>query len=302
MIQTLLDAVPSQLQGAKVGPGDDAAVLPSGTAITVDTLVEGVHFNRRLSAEHVGYKAVAVSVSDLAAMGALPEWMLLSLSLPQPIDDPWVTGFTRGVAAAANKWRVALQGGDTTRSPGPVVVSVTMGGQCVDKPLRRDAGRPGQQIWVTGSPGLAAGGYALRQPPEACLAALRRPDPPLYFALDLARLRLASATMDLSDGLRADLLRLCRASRTGAVVDPTMLDQHPALDDAPDPMQLMLAGGDDYELLFASDPENADALRDLAEERGVQLTRIGTLTADGRIQLKGMAWPTPPFSHFGSST
>lgn len=298
IISTLLGSAPARLQGAKVEPGDDAAVLPDGTAISTDTLVEGVHFDDRLTPADVAYKAVAVSISDMAAMGALPVWMTLSLSLPRPVDDRWLEGFAKGLGEAAAKWKVALIGGDTTGSPGPVVVSVTMGGHCVDKPLRRDSGRPGDHVWLTGFPGLAAAGYAEAEPSSAALSALRWPDPPLYFALDLARLRLASAAMDLSDGLAADLRRLCKASNTGALIDASAIQLHPALAPLEDGYRYALAGGDDYELLFTAPPEYEESLRDLAAERDQHLQLVGVLTADPLVQLRGMPWPQAPFSHF----
>ncbi len=276
-------------------------MLPDGTAVSTDTLVEGVHFDAKLSASDIAYKAVAVSVSDMAAMGALPVWMTLSLSLPRPVDDPWVEGFAKGLGEATKKWKVTLIGGDTTGSPGPVVVSVTMGGHCVDKPLRRDSGRPGDHVWVTGFPGLAAAGYSLDDPPSAALSALRWPDPPLYFALDLARLRLASAAMDLSDGLASDLRKLCAASNVGALIDAGAIELHPELDAMDEGYRYALAGGDDYELMFTAPPEHEESLRELAAERDQHLQLIGVLTADPRVQLRGMAWPEPTFSHFGAA-
>jgi len=278
----------------RIGPGDDCALV-GDEALTVDTLVEGVHFDDRLSPEDVGYKAIAVSVSDLAAMGAEPTWALLALSLPRVVDRAWVAAFARGLGAACARWGVALVGGDTTRSPGPRFVSVTLGGRC-PHPVRRSGGRPGDALYVTGVPGLAAAGYTLADPPAAALAALRRPDPPLAFAQEIARLGLAAAMMDLSDGLAADLPRLCRASGTGARVDPAALPDHPDLAAAPDRRALTLAGGDDYQLLVAS--RHDEGLRACALAHGVRLTRIGHLTDDADVRLTDGDWPAPPFAHF----
>lgn len=277
-----------------VGPGDDAAVL-DGNAWTVDALVEGVHFDARLSPADVGYKTIAVSASDLGAMGATPAWALLTLSLPRPVDRAWVRRFAEGVGEACDAFGVALVGGDVTRSPGPRVITGTLGGPC-PRPLLRSGGRPGDTLWVTGVPGLAGLGYTAAEPPETALAALRRPRPPVAFGVAVATAGLARAAMDLSDGLAVDLPRLCRASGTGAVVDPGALPDHPALAGL-DPVE-RLRGGDDYELLLAAPPGAEALLTALAAERGVRLTAIGRLVAEPVLHLVGDPWPHAGFDHF----
>lgn len=283
-----------------MGPGDDAAVLNDGSVITVDQLVEGVHWDERLSAADVGYKAVAVSVSDLAAMGARPQWMVLALALPRPVDETWFDAFATGLHEACDAFGVPLVGGDTTRSPGPRLVGVTMGGRAVGNPVKRSTGRVGDDLWVTGTPGLAAGGYLHAAPPAECLVALRHPVPPLAFALDVGVRGLATAMMDLSDGLVDDLPRLARASGVGAAIDPALLPSHSAFTAAADPLIWQVAGGDDFELLLAADPASRAALRELAAHHGVRLTRVGSLTAGSDVVLIGRVWPAPAFTHFGA--
>jgi thiamine-monophosphate kinase len=266
----------------------------------VDALVEGVHWNERLGPEDVGYKSVAVSVSDLAAMGARPTWLVLALSVPAPADRDWVNALAAGIRAACKSFAVALVGGDVTRSPGPKYLSVTMGGPC-PRPITRGGGQPGDHLWVTGTLGLAGAGYLLDAPPPEALEALRRPRPPLDFAIALADTGLVSAMMDLSDGLAADLPRLCAASGIGAEVDPRSLPLHPALRRVEDPVALQVGGGDDYQLLFATPPHANETIRALAEEHHIAATAIGTLTPCGPVELIGRHWP-PSFSHFGAST
>lgn len=280
-------------------PGDDAAVLADGTAITTDALVEGVHFDHRLDAADVGWKVLAVSVSDLAATGARPAWAVLDLCLPGH-DPDWIEAFARGFGEAAHHWGVTLIGGDTTASPGPRFAAVTLGGPCVAAPLQRGGGRPGDDLWVTGIPGLAGAGWSLPHPPAAALAALRRPEPPLAFALALVTDGLATAGMDLSDGLASDLPRLARASGCGARVDPQAMPPHPALDALPaaEARRCRLAGGDDYELLFTAPPARRDAIVALAGRHGTRVSRIGALLDAPDARPTDGDWPAGSFSHF----
>ncbi|MCB9741144.1 MAG: thiamine-phosphate kinase [Alphaproteobacteria bacterium] len=241
-----------------VGPGDDAAVLDDGLTLTVDAMVEGVHWDDRLSPEDVGAKLVAVNASDIAAMGASPRWALLALSLPDPLDRAWVEGFSRGLRRALDACGAELVGGDTTASRGARVASLSMGGALVGPPLLRSGARPGDQLWVSGTLGDAAGGFYLDPPPEELLAALRRPRPPLALGPALSREGLASAAMDVSDGLAADLAKLCEASGLGAEVEPERVPLSPALRAAdPDALDHALGFGEDYQLLFTAPPERA---------------------------------------------
>lgn len=295
LIATLLAPFHAR-RGVRVGPGDDAAVLDDGTALTVDALVEGVHWDANLSAEDVGFKALAVSVSDLASVGARPAWALLTLALPSE-DLEWVTAFSHGLAAACARWDVALVGGDTVRTPGPRMVSLSLGGRCVAAPMLRTGARPDDILWVTGSPGLASLAWRLAEPPAEALQALRRPDPPLAFALELAASGLASAAMDLSDGLERDLPRLCAASGVGAVIEVDRVARHRLL--AGDGWPHAVSGGDEYQLLFTAAPAHADALRELADRHDVWVTPIGRCDASGTARLSDRPWPRASFQHFG---
>ncbi|MCB9681476.1 MAG: thiamine-phosphate kinase [Alphaproteobacteria bacterium] len=296
LIDALLAArLPSARTTPRLDAGDDAAITADGVVVTVDALVHGVHWDDRLDAADVGYKAVAVSVSDLAAMGARPGWAVLALALPHA-DGPFVAGLARGLAEACARWDLSLVGGDTVRTSGPAVVSLTMGGRCEHAPLTRAAARPGDDLWVTGTLGLAGAGWRRRDPPAAALTALRRPDPPLAFALALAAHGLAHAAMDLSDGLATDLPRLCAASGVAATVDPTLLPADACLGD--DPLADQVAGGEDYQLLFTAPVPHRASLAALARDHGVRLTRIGTVHVGHGATLSDRPWPAPAFRHF----
>jgi thiamine-monophosphate kinase len=287
VIRRILARAPTA--GPAVGPGDDAAVL-DGLAVTTDTMVEGVHWDEKLTAEDVGWKLVAVNVSDLAAMAAEPAWAVLALSLPDPPDPAWVEGFARGLGDAARRWGVTLAGGDTTRSPGPVVASLTLAGP-VGRPVLRSGGRPGDTLWVTGELGLAAEGFLSDRPSLSARVRLRRPEPRLAVGRALAG--VATAMMDLSDGLATDLPRLCAASGAGAAVRSAEVPGVATL-------AWRLAWGDDYELLFTTPTDAADAVASISAMHGVPIAAIGSLGADpGRILLDGAPeWPAPAFAHF----
>jgi thiamine-monophosphate kinase len=295
----MLSAAGGRLQ-LRVPAGDDAAVLEDGTALTADALCEGVHFTATTPPYSVGWKTLAVSVSDLAAMGARPSWALLTLSLPAG-PDAWSEAFAQGLGAASQRWGVSLIGGDTTRSTGPRVASLTLGGPLAAHPLTRGGARPGDTLWVTGTLGLAGLGWSAERPPKAALDALHHPVPPLSLALALAEAGLVTAAMDLSDGLAADLPRLCSASGVGAVVDASALPTHEALDGHPEQQALQLGGGEDYALLFSSTAD-PDVLQRLARLHGEQLTPIGRIVEGREPRLQQGGWPRPLFEHFGEAS
>ncbi len=274
-----------------VGIGDDAAVSADGTVVTVDTMVEGVHWDDHLSPADVGYKLVATNVSDLDATGARPEWAVLALSLPRPLSRDWVDRFFEGVAEARARWPFALLGGDTTRSPGPRVATLTLAGRA-RSPVLRAGALPGDDVWVTGRIGLAATGFLDPAAGDEARAALRRPPVPAPFGARLGEAALVSAMVDLSDGLARDLARLCRASGVGVLVDPARL---PTLA----PLHWAVAFGDDYQLCFTAPPSHRAAIESLAATAPVAVTAIGTITATPAILLAGHpAWPAPVFDHF----
>jgi thiamine-monophosphate kinase len=281
-----------------LGIGDDAALLrpPSGHALAValDTLIEGVHFPIGSAPADIGYKALAVNLSDLAAMGATPAWALMSLSLPQS-ERRFVEHLLDGFMALAEPHHVALVGGDTVR--GPLSVSITVHGFVPgDRALRRDGARAGDAVFVTGTLGDAAAGLACLdraredadrlvtasvESRKALMTRLNRPLPRIA-AGQLLRDK-ASACIDVSDGLVADLGHLCRASGVGARIDADALPLSSALLTLfPDTARgLALAGGDDYELCFTAPADRAgDILGDLSRS-GCGATRIGRIV-DGQ--------------------
>lgn len=272
-----------------VGIGDDAAVLPLGNVVTMDTMVEGVHWDARLSPADVGWKLVAVNVSDIGAMGGRPRWATLSLTLPRPLDREWVAAFYGGLAEALAAYGVTLVGGDTTR--GPVrVVALTVGGT-VSAPVCRSGARPGDALWVTGELGRSAQAFLRPSCTPEALAWFRRPRPPIAFAAAVAEASLATAMMDLSDGLSTDLRRLCAASRCGAVVEPEWLPTTGTLAEA-------VAFGEDFELLFTAAASQETAIRSLAEQFETRVSKVGIVSSVEVVSLNGRDWPGSLFSHF----
>lgn len=294
-----------------LGIGDDAAILrlPPGRDLVVamDTLNSGVHFPDETAPADIGWKALAVNLSDLAAMAAMPAWCTLSLSLPRA-DAAWVDAFLDGFLALAARHDVALVGGDTTH--GPLSVCVTVHGLVEPRgALRRGDASAGDDVWVTGTLGDAAG--ALRQwrnggaIDPALRGRLDRPTPRVTAGRALAG--IAHACIDVSDGLLADLAHICRASRVGTRIDVDALPSSPDLRAAfaGDDLRLLQAtGGDDYELCFTA-PKTARLAIDAAMAQcDVAATRIGTITADRdrveTVDAQGAPW-TPPrhgYEHF----
>lgn len=274
-----------------LGIGDDAALLqvPTGRQLVVcaDTLNAGVHFPVETAPADIGWKALAVNLSDLAAMGAEPAWCTLALSLPSP-DTAWLDGFIDGFLELATLHNVALVGGDTTR--GPLSVSVTAHGLVeTGRALLRSGARAGEDVWVSGTLGDAAAGLALLDEgaPPALRSRLDRPVPRL--ALGRALTGLATAAVDISDGLLADLAHICQASGVGAEVELELLPASDALLSAFDAERrraLQATGGDDYELCFTASPDSAELIEAAARVAGVQVTRVGRTTAGREVIAK----------------
>jgi thiamine-monophosphate kinase len=277
---------------------DDCAVIapPEGCdlVVTTDALISGVHFFADEDADAVGWKALAVNVSDLVAKGAVPLAYVMSVALPA-LDRPWLTAFAAGLSAAQEAFGCRLVGGDTDRTPGPLTVSITAFGSVpAGGMLRRATARPGDRVYVAGTIGDAALGLALRRDPtlsarcrldEAARRHLAgkfsRPQPPL--ALVPALRACASAAIDISDGLMKDLRHLCRASGVGARIvaaDVPLSEAARAMLDAGGAaMDGLLTGGEDYTVLAAVPAERGDEFQSLAAEAGTRVTCIGTLTA-----------------------
>ncbi len=324
LIEHIRRRLPPPPSSLVVGIGDDAAVavVDRGAlqVLTTDALVEGVHFDRRYSTPaDIGYKALAVNVSDIAAMGAAPRLALLSLILPSTLLLADVDGLLDGLLEAAAMTGVTLAGGNITRSPGPLVVDVTVVGSVRPRRiLTRSGGRPGDALYVSGTIGAAAAGlgwlrrYGGAEPPEdaalaECVGRHRRPEPRARLGALLGRTRTASACMDLSDGLADAVRQIAEASGVGARVAASELPIHPGAANwfrlqGVDPVQASLSGGDDYELLFALTTRRRGRLRLVERQaRGVRLTRIGELTKERGLVVErgGAAEPLPAgFVHF----
>ncbi|MDX9733676.1 MAG: thiamine-phosphate kinase [Thermoanaerobaculia bacterium] len=315
----------------RVGVGDDAAVLaaPSSLAVSTDALVEGEDFTGAADPYLVGRKAMNVNLSDLAAMGATPLHALLTLGLPRETPVAWLDGFLDGFRAAAREQAVAIVGGDLTAARERFASVTVLGRVSEEGPLRRGGGGPGDELWVSGTLGAAAAGLSLvlrgyrrdrdgkvTAPRGRRVSPARRdeiarllrhqldPRPMVDLGRALAEGGIASAAIDLSDGLARDLHRLCRASGTGAVVETATLPVDsglPALAELPtSPLDLALFGGEDYGLLFAVPPERLGAMKKLAARFAVR--RIGRLDGTSKVFLAegGVFSPLPDrgFDHF----
>jgi thiamine-monophosphate kinase len=292
LIRTFFDRGPARR--VELGIGDDCALLRSGPrgaalAVSTDMLVGGRHFFDDVDPAALGHKALAVNLSDLAAMGAAPLGFTLALALPSA-DEAWLRAFAAGMFALADRHDCELVGGDTTR--GPLNVCITVFGELpAAAALRRDRAEPGDDLWVSGELGGAA--FAVREresgrllaPGHPCRQRLERPAPRIE--LGLALRHLARAAIDLSDGLLGDLGHVCERSRVGAEVDWAAVPADPALVGLPQPRQaeLALAGGDDYELLFTAAPENRAALAAISRRLGLRLTPIGRITAGSAVRV-----------------
>ena len=275
---------------AILGPGDDCALLQptpgKQLAITTDMLVAGTHFLPDTDPKNLGWKALAVNLSDLAAMGATPRWALLAGSLPA-VDEPWIAKFAEGFFACAAEYGVDVVGGDTTR--GPLNLCITALGECEPgQALRRDGAQAGDLVWVSGRPGLAGLGLAQLQGrialPEPwnrlCVSALERPRPRV--ALGRALVGVASAAIDVSDGLLADLGHIGERSGLAAVVQLVQLPHLPKgetydADLRRIALECQLAGGDDYELCFTTPPAQAQAVGQIAARLDLPLWCIGSM-------------------------
>lgn len=284
---------------------DDCAVLtpPEGEdlVLTTDAVAAGVHFFADDAAGDIAWKALAVNISDLAAKGARPFGYLMSLALPEPPEDAWMSAFAHGLGEAQAAFGVALAGGDTDVRPGPLAITITaIGAVPHGRNLTRQDAHAGDELFVTGTLGDGALGLKLRREPtlagawgltperaSGLVSRYLRPQPRL--ALAPALLRHASAAMDISDGLAKDCERLCRASGTGAAIAvgdlPLSLGATAAVRADPKLWQAVLSGGDDYEILAAVPGTLSGDFRAAAADCGVKVTQIGTLDGGDGVLL-----------------
>ncbi|HEU5348978.1 MAG TPA: thiamine-phosphate kinase [Ktedonobacterales bacterium] len=286
-----------------LGIGDDAALLDPGpdmlVAVTVDALIAGRHFLMAVSTpEEIGRKALAVNLSDLAAMGAEPCWALVSLMLPASLEVGVLDGMYAGLRSEAQRYGVALVGGNVTATDGPLTIDVMALGRCPrGMQVTRAGGRPGDLLVVTDSLGAGVAGLLVAREPERAgglaqsllqqaRGAMVSPIPRVEAGRALASGRLATAMIDISDGLTSDLNHLCESSGVGAELDASLIPVNPvaaeiAVHYGRDPLALALNGGDDYELLCAIAPERRDETLAVLRAVGCAPAVIGRLTAPG---------------------
>lgn len=298
------------------GPGaldlrDDAALLvpPPGRelVLTVDAMIGGVHFLPDDPPDLVGRKLLRVNLSDLAAKGAMPLGYLMTVAAPRDTPEAWFAGFAAGLAQDQKEFGATLLGGDTTSTPGPIALSLTaLGHVAPGTMVHRTGAKPDDGIWVTGTIGDGALGLAVAQdrladPTGFLLQRYRLPQP----RVGLAIAGVASAGMDVSDGLVQDLGHICRASGLAAEIDATRVPlSEPARAAGPDWLPTVLSGGDDYELLLAVPPGNEPALRAAAHCAGIPVTRIGAFHAGlPQVMVRGpdgqpLALQRGGWSHF----
>lgn len=282
---------------ATLGIGDDCALLTPTPglqlAVSSDMLVEGRHFFAGAHPRKLGHKSLAVNLSDLAAMGARPLAFTLALALPAP-DRGWLAGFTQGLFALADAHQCELIGGDTTK--GPLTISITIFGELTPgHALRRGAAQAGDDIWVSGTLGdarLALAGYRNEMELDAAslhaaAVSMHTPQPRVAFGMALAASGVAHAAIDISDGLVGDLTHILNASQVGATLDVDALPPGPVLATRPVALQrqFTLAGGDDYELCFTAPVTAREAIRALAASTGTPVTRIGCIDAEPGLRL-----------------
>ncbi len=283
---------------ADLGVGDDAALVRvaegNQLVISTDMSVVGTHFFADAAPYDIGWKSLAVNVSDMAAMGASPKWATLAIALPE-IDENWLAEFSRGVFACADEFKIDLIGGDTTK--GSLNISVTIMGEVpIGKALKRSGAQAGDDIWVSGTLGSAALGLAhlqekvqLTNALAICLKALNTPSP--QAALGLALRGIATSCIDVSDGLLADLGHILKASNLGAIVD---LEKIPCIGllknnlDKPEFQTYILAGGDDYELCFTAPPSKREVINLLSKQLNISITCIASTRLASSLSTGGL--------------
>ena len=289
------------------GIGDDCAVLETGgkrcLLVTTDTLIQGIHFtDQTLPPEALGWKALAVNISDIAAMGGTPRTAFLSMGLKRESRISYLESFMAGFKGLADETAVVLAGGDTVESPSFVAVTVTLLGDCLPENLvYRSGARVGDDLWVTGPLGNAAGGlFLLREGLSSepsgyvsLIQAHQRPAPRLGEGIALGESGLVHAMIDISDGIAKDLGHICEQSHTGALLQATSIPMSDALlrlaaDAKKSPLDWALHGGEDYELLFTASSSDEQKIVSLTTEvSGSPPVKIGTVIKEDGIWLEG---------------
>ena len=288
-----------------LGVGDDAALfsLEQGCQLvtTTDSLVEGVHFSASTTAKDIAHKTLAVNLSDIAAMGAKAKYFTLAITLPK-IDQSWLKEFSDSLRQLSMHYEVSLIGGDTTK--GALTITITMIGIVESsKAMTRSGARPGDGVYVSGTIGDA--GFCFWKlgnglvPSNQELKRLNCPTPKIELGLELKN--LASACIDISDGLEQDLSHILKASSVGAVIEvekiPVSEALHVHIKDTHD-WSIPLCGGDDYELCFTVPEDNEEALKMVSESCNVNITKIGVVSESLGLQIEGFDGPRKSYQHF----
>lgn len=293
-----------------IGPGDDAAVLPSPGGpllFTADLLLEGVHFRRETTpSAELGFKAVAVNASDAAAMGGRPLAYTVSIGLPSDVPLEWLKELYRGLSEASEAFGCPLAGGDTSSSDRLLLSIALLGVAPARGAVLRSGARPGQTVYVTGSPGESALGLKLLEEGlplgsaarEELVARHRRPEPRLALGAALGESGLAAAMIDVSDGLLQDLGHILERSGVGATLTAESIPVSAELREvsaelSADPLPFVLAGGEDYELLFTVEREQEAAVRELARSEGLDLAAIGRIDGEPGLRMTRGGLPVP---------
>ena len=299
-----------KMKQTALGVGDDAAMIHVRNnyqlAISSDMLIENIHFLKNTNPSHLGWKSLAVNLSDIAAMGATPKWATLSISLPK-INHAWLKKFSKGFFKCADKFGIDLIGGDTTK--GPLSISITILGESKkDEALLRSGAKINDDIWVTGQLGLASMGLAnlqgqLKLPPRIkmkCIRALEIPTPKTFLGSYLSR--YANSCIDISDGLIQDLRHILKASKVGASL---LLNDIPCekFIHTSKQYQFVLNGGDDYELLFTAAKKNRTFIKKIAKKTNTPVTMIGNITKKKALNIlseqgKSIKFNPKGFDHF----
>ena len=287
-----------------LGIGDDCAVIDRGdglcSLVTMDTLVETVHFDTRWHPpEKLGRKAAAVNISDIGAMGGAPRFVFLSLALPPGFDPQWLHGFSSGFKELCSEFNCVLAGGDTVQSTDRIVISVTVIGEAeTGRVVYRKNSAVGDDIWVSGYLGHAACGLELckigqdREPLfKPLVEAHLDPQPRVELGRKLAGSGSVHAMMDLSDGLATDLAHICEQSGVEAIIDSEKLVVSNILEEGAsrvdiDPVELVLSGGEDYELVFTAAAADRTLLEEIALDAGVRLTCVGFVREGQGVKLR----------------